>query len=102
MARQDPLAAGFKAQEYAFVNSPVWFTSLGENDNVAVSYAAGDFLLSGYWPGWQSSGATGMPAVIHSHLEARDVALIGLDVTFRGHPENMFRLLGNAIVAAQE
>ncbi len=102
MAQHEPLAVGFKAQEYAFVNSPVWFTALGENENVAVSYATGDFLLSGYWPGWQSSGAAGMPAVIHSHLEARDVALIGLDVTFRGHPENMFRLLGNAIFAAQE
>lgn len=99
---QDAIFAGFRAQEYAFVNSPVWFTSLGETESVAARYAQDAFLLSGYWPGWQSSGAAGRPVVIHSHQGDGDMVLIGLDATFRGHPENAFRLLGNTIFAAQE
>jgi hypothetical protein len=102
IASQDEIAASYWSQDYAFVNSPLWFTSLGENESVAAWYAQDNFLLSGYWPGWQSSGAAGMPVVIHSHQGEGDMVLVGLDATFRGHPENAFRLLGNAIFAAQE
>ncbi|MGW8250151.1 MAG: hypothetical protein ACWGO1_05880 [Anaerolineales bacterium] len=55
-----------------------------------------------YWPGWKSSGAAGMPVIVCSATGDTDVTLIGVDNTFRGHPENTFRLLGNAIYSGQE
>ena len=56
-----------------------------------------DFIVSGFWPGWQASGAADSPVVVHGADGDSDTTLIGLDITFRGHPENTFRLLGNAI-----
>lgn len=58
-----------------------------------------DFLVSGFWPGWQESGAPGLPVVIHNAEGVQDTTLIGFDVTFRAHPEDSFRLLANAIYA---
>jgi hypothetical protein len=65
---------------------------------VAASIGAGDFLVSGYWPAWDTGGAAGAPTVVSTDNGDSDVILIGLDVTFRGHPENTFRLLGNGIL----
>lgn len=93
----DSVAAGFPEQDYGFVYSPVWFTGWEGEAEVSARYGEGDFLVSGYWPGWNGSGAEGKPVVVHQSSGDRDVTLIGLDVTFRGHPENTFRLLGNAI-----
>ena len=93
----DSVAVGFRARDYAFVYTPVWFTDVGGEVKVSAHHDEGDFLISGYWPGWQNSGAAGKPVVVHHSSGDRDVTLIGLDVTFRGHPENTFRLLGNAI-----
>ena len=53
--------------------------------------------MSGFWEDWQISGANGMPVVVHDSDGQADVTLIGFDNTFRGHPENTFRILGNAI-----
>jgi len=97
----DPVAAGFREQDYAFVYSPVWFNGLGFSEDVEISarLVEEDFLISGYWPGWNdTNGAAGKPVVIHtSDASGVNITLIGLDITFRGHPENTFRLLGNAI-----
>jgi len=64
---------------------------------VSASIDTGDFLVSGFWEDWQTSGANGMPVVIHNSDSTADVTLIGINNTFRGHPEDTFRLLGNAI-----
>jgi hypothetical protein len=97
----DDVAGGFLDNDYAFVYTPAWFTRLGEDVVSAAEFSNGDFLVSGYWPGWQSGGAAGEPVVVHFADEEEDdksdTTLIGLDVTFRGHPENTFRLLANAI-----
>ncbi len=93
----DSVAGGFLDQDYAFVYNPSWFTTLGAGVVSSAAFADGDFLVSGYWPGWDGSGAAGMPVIVHSSAGASDRTLIGLDVTFRGHPENTFRLLANAI-----
>ncbi|HSG17177.1 MAG TPA: hypothetical protein VLE70_12760, partial [Anaerolineae bacterium] len=69
---------------------------------VAASYEEGDFVVSGFWPDWQNSGAAGMPAVVNAASGDGYVTLIGVDPSFRGHPENMFRLLGNAIFTGVE
>jgi hypothetical protein len=64
---------------------------------VSATFDGGEVLLSGFWENWQTSGASGMPVVVHDSDQEADVTLIGVDTTFRGHPENTFRLLGNAI-----
>ncbi|WP_022667775.1 M14 family zinc carboxypeptidase [Desulfospira joergensenii] len=100
----DGIAAGFNPVDYAYVLGAAWFDeeSLPEGFSITASIAAGDFLTSGFWPGWNASGAAGMPVIIHGEKESRDIVLIGIDSTFRGHPENTFRLIGNAIYDGME
>ena len=94
----DPVAAGFRADGYAFVNWPVLYTATGEGVKISARVDAGeDFLVSGFWPGWQTSGANGMPIIVHGVSGTGDVTLIGIDPTFRAHPENTFRIVANAI-----
>ena len=91
------VAGGYPDADVAFVYTPAWFTDLGPGVEVAATMGADDFLVSGYWPGWETSGAAGRPVVVSGDDGDSDVTLIGLDATFRGHPENAFRLLGNGI-----
>jgi hypothetical protein len=96
----DSVAAGFEPEDFAFVYYPLWFTRLGDGIQVSARYDQGDFLVSGFWVDWSTSGAQGMPVVVHGANGAdgiQDFTLIGLDTTFRGHPENTFRVVGNAI-----
>jgi hypothetical protein len=95
----DSVAAGFREDGYAFVYRSVWFTDWDGMD-VSARLDSGDFLLSGFWEDWQTSGANGMPIIVHGENGdegLQDTVLIGVDPTFRGHPENTFRLVGNAI-----
>ena len=94
----DAVAGGFPGHDYAFVHTPAWFTRLGDDVISSAQFSNPDFLVSGYWPGWQISGAAGEHVAVHYSEGNSDTTLIGLDVTFRGHPENTFRLLGNAIL----
>jgi hypothetical protein len=93
----DGVAGGFPDQDYAFVYTPAWFTRLGAGVVNSAEFSGGDFIVSGFWPGWGVSGAAGSPVVVHTATGDSDVTLAGLDLTFRGHPENSFRLLANAI-----
>ena len=93
----DGVAGGFRDNDFAFVFTPAWFTRLGADVVSSAKFSSGDFLVSGFWPFWQASGASGSPVVVHGSNGDSDITLVGLDVTFRGHPENTFRLLGNAI-----
>jgi hypothetical protein len=70
----------------------------GPDVDVAASMDSDAFLVSGCWPGWEASGAAGSPVVVTTDDGDSDVTQIGLDVTFRGHPENTFRVLGNGIL----
>jgi hypothetical protein len=97
----DSVTAGFKEDGYAFVYRSVWFTDWAGLD-VSASIGDGEFLISGFWEDWQTSGADGMPIIVHGSSGNSDVVLIGMDPTFRGHPENTFRLLGNAIYSGLE
>jgi hypothetical protein len=96
-SESDSVAGGFPDQDYAFVFTPAWFTRLGAGVVSSAEFGDGDFLVSGFWPGWDAGGAAGSPVVARTSSGDSDVTVIGLDVTFRGHPENTFRLLGNAI-----
>ena len=93
----DSVAAGFREDGYAFVYRSVWFTDWPDEMEISARLDGGDFLLSGFWEEWRTSGANGMPVVVHDSDGVADVTLIGVNNTFRGHPENTFRLLGNAI-----
>jgi hypothetical protein len=98
----DSIAAGFGKTGFGFVYTPVWFTEIADDVRTSVKLVEGDFLVSGYWPGWQGSDAGGKPVVIHTTItndngSESEITLIGLDTTFRGHLENTFRLIGNAI-----
>jgi hypothetical protein len=93
----DPVAAGFREDGYAFVYRSVWFTDWSGME-VSAQFDGGAVLVSGFWEDWQTSGAAGMPVILHQSEDEADVTLIGIDATFRGHPENTFRILGNAIL----
>lgn len=94
----DPVAAGFVEDGYAFVYRSAWFTDWpGMEVSAQIDADANNFLVSGFWENWQTSGANGMPVVIHDTDQDADVTFIGINNTFRGHPEDTFRLLGNAI-----
>jgi hypothetical protein len=92
------VAAGFGEHGYAFVNYAALFSDLEDGiEVVAWIEDSDDFLVSGFWPGWQTSGANGAAIVIKGTSDSQDVALIGFDATFRGHPEDSFRMVANAI-----
>jgi len=97
----DPISAQYPADSYAFVYRPTFFTDAGSLD-VSASIQVGDFFVSGYWSGWQESGAGGRPVVLHGAMESSNVTLIGIDPTFRAHPEHTFRILANAIYSWQD
>ncbi len=92
----DSVAAGFLEDGYAFVYRSVWFTDWGDME-VSARLDSGDFLVAGFWEDWPTSGANGAPVILHQADGEADVTLIGIDATFRGHPEDSFRILGNAI-----
>jgi hypothetical protein len=96
----DPVGSGFGAQGYGFANGTRTFGGLGTDVKVAAKVHDLDFLVSGYWPSWQVSGAAGQPIVIRWASGTQDATLIGLDPIFRGHPEDSFRLVANAIYSA--
>ncbi len=93
----DPLTADYPAQSHGFVYSPLWFTDWSDDVTVAAEYAEGDFFVSGYWPGWPTSGAAGKPVVVHGQYGDGEISLMGINPTFRAHPEHTFRLVANGI-----
>lgn len=93
----DPVAAQYPAESYGFVYGPAWLTSWGPNVDVVASAGAGDFFVAGYWANWKTSSAAGNPVVARGKYGAGDVTVMGLNPTFRAHPELTFRLLANAI-----
>lgn len=93
----DSVAAGYPVDEYAFAQTLVWFTALDPAASVSARVDPGDFVVSGFFPGWQASSARNAPTIVHKASGSTVTTLIGIDATFRGHPENSFRLLGNAL-----
>jgi hypothetical protein len=82
---------------YGFATNPLTFGGPGADVQTAAMVHDPDFLVSGYWPNWQTSGAAGRPIVIRWASGTQDATLIGLDPIFRGHPEDSFRLVANGI-----
>jgi hypothetical protein len=93
----DTVAAGFREDGSVFMSGSVWFNTIGAGTEISARLDTGDFLVSGFWENWQTSGAAGMPIVVHASTGDQDTVLIGFDPTFRGHPEDSFRMVANAI-----
>jgi hypothetical protein len=93
----DPISAQYRAGSHGFVYGPVWFTSLGPGVQVSGYLDGTEFFVSGFWRNWKSYAAEGLPVVIHGKNGPADITLIGLNPTFRAHPELTFRLVANAI-----
>jgi len=94
----DPIAAGYAADGYAFVYRSAWFTDWdGLEVSASIDSDSAGFLVAGFWEDWQTSGANGMPIVVHGTDGNSDLTLIGFDATFRVHPEDSFRMIANAI-----
>jgi predicted deacylase len=91
-------AAGYTADDFAYVYKPVWFTDLGDGVSVVASYDADPFL-AGFWPG--SEAAANAPVIVCGEYGDGEVVLMGVRPAFRAHPEHTFRLLANAIYASQ-
>ncbi len=102
LAAGDPISAGFGEESYVFVNSAVLFGDLGDGIEISASLDAVDFFVSGYWPGWSTSGAYGAAVAVHKTMGEQDMTLIGFDALFRAHPENGFRMVANAIYSGLE
>ncbi len=98
----NPVAAGFPEDSYSFVNDPFWFSDLSATFEIVASIDDGDFFVSGYWPDWKNSNADGKPIIVRAEENSQDITLIGSDPTFRGHPRNDFRVIGNAIYSGLE
>ncbi|GAB6907297.1 conserved hypothetical protein [Desulfosarcina cetonica] len=93
----DGVAAGFLENGFAYVLGAMWFTTVPSDATVSASVADDDFLVAGYWPQWPTSGANSKSVILNKDSGPQDTALIVIDATFRGHPKDTFRLVGNAI-----
>jgi hypothetical protein len=90
------VGADNSAADWAFVDRPVWFTSVGAGVSVDASYRSDpDWYLCGYWR--DRAGAAGKPAVVSGAVGSGKVVYIGFAPTYRAYPEGQFRLLANAI-----
>jgi hypothetical protein len=96
----DPVSAQYPADSYAFVYSPTFFKDAGGLQVSASIDGDGDFFVSGFWSDWENSGAAGQPVVLQGSAGSSHVTLIGIDPTFRAHPEHTFRILANAIYSS--
>ena len=94
--------AGFASDSHAFIADPLWFTRLGDNVTSVAKIGRGDFFKSGYWPGWETEGAAGMPVIVHAETGNQDTILMGIEPLFRGYPKDTFRAVANAIFSGLE
>lgn len=86
----------FRADDWAFVYRPVWFTSVGAGVKVDATYRSDpDWYICGYWR--DRGSAAGKPAVVSGTVGKGKVVYIGFAPTFRAYPEHTYRLLANAI-----
>ncbi len=95
----DSVAAQYPVDSYAFVYGPVWFTEYSGLE-VSAYIKEGEFFVSGMWAKWKESEAAGKPIIVHGVSGPSIITLMGINPTFRAHPEHTFRLLANAIYNA--
>ncbi|MCS7124428.1 MAG: M14 family zinc carboxypeptidase [Candidatus Bathyarchaeota archaeon] len=94
----DPVTAYYPLNGYAFVFFPVWFEA-GQGAEVLAKYAEKDLLVAGWWPYYDVT-ASGQPAIVKGSYGNGTIILMGIEPTFRAHPEVTFRLVANSIFLA--
>lgn len=98
---EDSVAAQYPVDSYGFVYGPVWFTEYAGLE-VSAYVEEGEFFVSGFWWEWETSGSAEKSIVLHGAKDSSIVTLMGIDPTFRAHPEHTYRILANAIYNAIE
>ncbi|MEE4357351.1 MAG: M14 family zinc carboxypeptidase [Desulfococcaceae bacterium] len=96
----NPVAAGFRSNDYAFGLYPVYFTEIPEGVSAVARIASEDSVTAGFWPGWQEKEIGGKAVILYETAGQRDVILIGIAPSFRAYSQNTFRLIGNAIFSS--
>jgi hypothetical protein len=96
----DRISSAFREDGYGYFYGAFWFETIPTDAVVSASIAENDFMVAGTWTGWDIDGAAGKPVVVYQDSGVQDITLIGLDATFRGHPKNSFRLVGNAVFSS--
>ena len=95
----DPLASTYGERDTVYAYEPVWFTEYPDTASVVASLPEEDFYMAGFWA--ESEAAAGHAVVIRDRVlrddELNGVVLMGINPTFRAHPQKTFRLLANAV-----
>jgi len=96
----DPLASTYRERDTVYVYEPIWFTKYPDTAYVVASLPEEDFYMAGFWA--KPEAAAGHAVVIRDIVlrddeVANGVVLMGINPTFRAHPQKTFRLLANAI-----
>jgi Zinc carboxypeptidase len=95
------VGAYYAADDWAFLNRPVWFTRLGTGVRIDASYRSDpDWYICGYWR--DRDAAAGKALVVSGDVGEGKVVYMGLAPTFRAYPEHTYRLLANAIWCSME
>jgi hypothetical protein len=96
----DPISSNFREVGYGYLIGAFWFENPPVGSVVSASIPAGDFMVSGTWNMDlnEDGDPEGKPVVVFVDNDEQDITLIGIDATFRGHPKNTFRLVGNALL----
>jgi len=96
----DPLVSTYRERDSVCVYEPIWFTEYPDTAYVVASLPEEDFYMAGFWT---KPGAAAGHAVVIRDIVLRDnevvngVVLMGINPTFRVHPQKTFRFLVNAV-----
>ena len=96
------ISSNFREAGYGYFLGAFWFENPPVGAIVSASIPVGDFMVSGTWNMDLNEGGdpAGQPVVVYVEKDDQDITLIGIDATFRGHPKNTFRLVGNAVFSS--
>lgn len=94
------ISSAFKENGYGYIYGAFWFNTIPAGAVASAWIADGDFMVAGTWHGWDTDDAANKPVVVYVDNGVQDISLIGIDATFRGHPKNTFRLIGNAVFSS--
>jgi hypothetical protein len=88
----------YPAQDTLIADPPTWLTGVPATMTVDGRLAAGDFFLSGLFPGSASSGAAGQPVIAHGTSTSGTARLVvwANNPLYRADPEREWPMVGTA------
>ncbi|NBD24471.1 M20/M25/M40 family metallo-hydrolase [Paenibacillus glycinis] len=94
------ITAPYEDTEYLYTVSGSYITAVPEGaDVIATASSDDDFYLAGWWP--NHDRAKGSTIAFTYKTDALNVTVFANELTNRDHPQFQFRLLANAIFAAE-